>query len=103
MRLRSAGKYGIVAWTAKGGGQHGTTRFLYQLVEIDDDKARNYWEQAAEKGDVRAPYNLGWLYEHGEGVDINYETALDYYRQAFNMGNRNAAAKAEEMRAKLNG
>jgi TPR repeat protein len=31
----------------------------------------------AENGDVLAQYNLGWVYDNGEGVIQNYEKAFE--------------------------
>ncbi len=52
----------------------------------DYEKAREYWEQAAEKGNADALYNLGILYEHGLGVEQDYDKAREYYEKAIATG-----------------
>jgi len=37
---------------------------------------------AAEAGDANAQYDLGGMYEEGQGVEQNYEVALKWYRKA---------------------
>ena len=70
-------------------------------VREDDTKAREYWEQAAIRGHATALYNLGILYEHGEGVSIDYAKALEYYEKADEAGDEDAPAKIEYLRRKL--
>lgn len=40
----------------------------------------------AKNGDVLAQYNLGWMYDNGEGVVQNYEKAFEWYSKAANQG-----------------
>jgi TPR repeat protein len=42
--------------------------------------------KAAEKGDLRAQNNLGYLYEHGLGVVQSYPDALNWYSRAAEAG-----------------
>lgn len=51
-------------------------------VEADDDKARSYFEQAADKGCTLAMINLGNLGEDAE----DYEDAYKWYRMAYALG-----------------
>ena len=44
----------------------------------------------AKNGDVLAQYNLGWMYDNGEGVVQNYEKAFEWYSKAANQGNAQA-------------
>ena len=37
-------------------------------VAQDYTQARQWYEKAAAAGNAQAMYNLGWLYEHGQGV-----------------------------------
>ena len=46
--------------------------------------------KAAEKGDVKAQYNLGVLYHTGKGVDKDYAQAALWYRKAAEQGNGKA-------------
>lgn len=51
-------------------------------VEADDDKARSYFEQAADKGCTLAMINLGNIAEDAE----YYEDAYKWYRMAYVLG-----------------
>ena len=73
-----------------------------RLYELGDDyyfgrgmaqdyaKARDYWEQAAVKGNAEALNGLGYLYRNGLGVTQDYAKARDYYEQAAAKGNVSA-------------
>ncbi|MDD5285830.1 MAG: tetratricopeptide repeat protein [Desulfuromonadaceae bacterium] len=52
------------------------------------DHARAFTEyiSIAERGDVRAQLNVGWMYYYGEGVPQNKAMALDWYRKAAKQG-----------------
>ncbi|MCP4185458.1 MAG: hypothetical protein GY761_19465 [Hyphomicrobiales bacterium] len=49
-------------------------------------KALDIYRIAAKKGSARAHYNIGFLYETGNGVKGNNETAIQYYEKAATMG-----------------
>ena len=62
------------------------------------DYARAYklWRPMADKGEREAQFNIGSLYEHGQGVALDAVKATDWYRKAasrghevaqFNLGN----------------
>ncbi len=53
-------------------------------------KALEWYEQAAEKGDANSMYNLGWMYENGEGTDVNSPKAMEWYRKAIAKGHTDA-------------
>tara|TARA_B100000795_G_scaffold215786_1_gene169659 strand:+ start:399 stop:671 length:273 start_codon:yes stop_codon:yes gene_type:complete len=40
------------------------------------------WTPLAEQGNVKAQYNLGIMYQHGEGVSENDKTAMRWYTLA---------------------
>ena len=40
------------------------------------------WRAFADQGDASAQYNLGVMYEHGQGVPRNYSAALAWFRKA---------------------
>ena len=44
--------------------------------------ALEWYDKAAALGDARAENNLGWLYEHGQGVKQDYAQALAWYGKA---------------------
>ena len=50
-----------------------------------------YWEMAAKGGHAPSMYNLGVLYCNGQGVEQDVETALDWFLNAADKGNADAA------------
>ena len=46
--------------------------------------------EAAEQGDSDAQYNLGYMYESGQGVPRNYKVAVNWYQKAADQGHANA-------------
>jgi TPR repeat protein len=46
--------------------------------------------KAAEQGDADAQFNLGVMYDKGQGVAQDYSQAADWYRKAAEQGNANA-------------
>ncbi len=50
-----------------------------------------YWyRKAAAHGDAWAESNLGYKYQHGQGVPQNYHTAVYWYRKAAAQGDATA-------------
>ena len=56
----------------------------------DYQKAREYWEQAADLGNADALNRLGILYRNGYGVEQDYEIARQCYEKAADWGNADA-------------
>ncbi len=54
--------------------QKATTRNL--------DEAIKYYKLASEQHNYKAQYNLGKMYEIGQGVDKDYDEAIKYYKLA---------------------
>lgn len=52
----------------------------------DYSKARELWLALAERGDARAQYALGRMYEKGRGVERDFGTAAGWYRKAAEQG-----------------
>ena len=48
------------------------------------------WEPLAEQGDADAQYNLGIMYDEGQGVQQDYKVAVKWYRLAAEQGEANA-------------
>ena len=40
------------------------------------------WRPLAEQGDAKSQFQVGWMYEKGQGVSQNFETAVNWYRLA---------------------
>ena len=54
------------------------------------DTVVRLWEGAAEQGLAEAQHNLGLMYEHGDGVDLDYKKALEWYEKAAEQGHAQA-------------
>jgi TPR repeat protein len=52
----------------------------------DFGEAEKWYRQAAEKGVASAQFNLGVMYDLGQGVSRNYEEAAKWYRKAAEQG-----------------
>jgi SEL1 protein len=59
-------------------------------VPRDYHHAFDYFQQAANRGDVAGISNLGFMYAQGLGTDQDNETAIKLYREAANKGNAQA-------------
>jgi uncharacterized protein len=55
-------------------------------VAQDYDKAREWYQKAADAGSAMAMNNLGWLYMNGRGVPQDYGKALQCYQKAADAG-----------------
>ncbi len=64
--------------------------FIYDTVDNDYQKAREHYQYAADKGSVIASYNLGLLYERGEGCAVDLEKAEKLYLDAATKGHTQA-------------
>ena len=54
-----------------------------QAAQAGDFKtALAEWTPLAKQGNVKAQYNLGIMYQHGEGVSENDKTAMRWYTLA---------------------
>jgi TPR repeat protein len=55
-------------------------------------KMRNFQEvkEAAEQGDADAQYNLGLMYDNGEGVEQDKFEAVKWYKKAAEQGHAEA-------------
>ena len=49
-----------------------------------------WYRKAAEQGYANAQYNLGVMYDNGEGVPQDYQEAMSWYRKAAEQGNASA-------------
>ena len=65
----------------------------------DHEAAEEWFKKAAEQGDANAQYNLGLMYEYGQGVDKDYLRALNLYQKAAYQGNSDAQYRAAGMYA----
>jgi surface protein len=56
----------------------------------DEGEAIKYYRKAVEQGHVKAQYFLGWCYQYGKGVKLNYSEAVKWYRKAAEQGHAGA-------------
>jgi TPR repeat protein len=55
-------------------------------IDIDYDKAMNWYLKAAAQGQAAAQANLGTIYLHGQGVQIDYAEAYSWFLNAAKQG-----------------
>jgi len=60
---------------------------------VSHEKAKTWFEKAAEQENGYALNSLGIFYEKGMGVDVDAEKALTYYKRAADTGHVDAQAK----------
>ena len=63
---------------------------LNQAVWADDASDFRQTLQLAEQGNADAQYNLGVMYDNGQGVRQDYAEAARWYRKAAEQGNAKA-------------
>ncbi len=51
------------------------------------------WRPLAEQGNANAQFNLGLMYDNGQGVPQDYAKALQWWRKAAEQGNAKAQSK----------
>ena len=56
------------------------------LLKTDPDRAVSACRLLADQGYAGAQYNLGVMYDHGQGVPQNYAEAAKWYRKAADQG-----------------
>jgi TPR repeat protein len=54
----------------------------YYKTKYRYDEAVEYYEKSAKQGYKKAFYSLGYMYEHGTGVYLDLEKAIEYYRES---------------------
>lgn len=66
----------------------------------DYEKAKYWYEKAAENGNAYAQYQLGTMYEYGLGMNTNDLLALDWYLKAAEQDYESAINKVEQLKGK---
>ena len=66
-----------------------------ELFRKNEDMAFNYAQRAASVGLATAEFALGYFYEVGISVPVNFKEAQSWYRKAAAQGNKDAAARVE--------
>ena len=81
------------------------TRYKSRRVEKNERRANELYRKAmdiniermAEDGNQYACVCLGVMYHYGIGVDLNYSTAVEWYRKAAEQGNANAQKRLRDL------
>ena len=60
------------------------------IVSQDVQKGLEWYRKAAELGNARSMYALGYAYQCGQGVEMNMEEALSWYEKAALAGHETA-------------
>lgn len=63
---------------------------VYYSQSGDYKQAVKWYKKSAEQNYAFAQHNLGYCYEHGEGVPQDYEKAAEWYKKATAKGDPNA-------------
>jgi TPR repeat protein len=66
-------------------------------VKCDSQAAAEWFRQSAEQGYTTAQNNLGYLFEHGQGVPVDYSEAEKWYRLAAEKGDFRAKNAMETL------
>jgi len=63
----------------------------------DFETAYNEWLPLAEKGSTEAQFNIGLMFDRGEGREQDFKTAIDWYVRAAERGFARAQFRLGEM------
>ena len=77
--------------------QAGENYYYGRGVKMDNEKAAEYYLQAANAGHANAQYTLGHMYRFGYGVNKDLQKARYWYQQAADQGNATARVQLEDM------
>ncbi|GMH93221.1 hypothetical protein TrVE_jg9581 [Triparma verrucosa] len=72
-------------------------------VKKDSAQVVKWWKKAAEGGVMDAAYNLAVLYHHGQGVEVDLNSAIEFYELARGLGNQEAPGMIATLKATLDG
>ena len=88
--MRRVSIIGLICWiilsTASLSLAHDTTAAMMQS-----------WKDRAKHGSATAPFQLGWSYAHGQGVEKNQVEAARWYRLGAERGDFQAALELADM------
>ncbi|MBP6437528.1 MAG: sel1 repeat family protein, partial [Paludibacteraceae bacterium] len=66
------------------------TLYLFISPVFADQESFQETKIRATQGDARAQYNLGWMYDNGQGVTQSDSKAFEWYSKAAAQGNAKA-------------
>lgn len=79
-------KSGLVSYVAEGAELVGLSYSETYGEKKDYGEARSWYDEAIEKGDLKALAEKGYLYRKGYGTSKDYKKAFDIYMEAVNKG-----------------
>ncbi len=71
-------------------GEDGPWGPLSRRQQRQMDEVMRLWEAAAEQGLAEAQFNLALTYQQGEGVDVNFKKAVEWFEKAAEQGDAHA-------------
>jgi len=71
-----------------------------KIIPIDNKEALRWYKKAGSAGDINAKYNVGVMYEHGNGVPEDFEKAYKWYYSAAQKGHMAAQLNIANMYSK---
>ncbi len=84
---------------AKGQFMLGSAKFSGSLgYEKDMQAAVQWFQKAAAQNLPQAVYEMGHMYEHGHGVEVNLSKAKEWYNKAKTMGDYRAERKLQSLK-----
>ena len=92
----AADKGNLAAWTALQLFFGPAAEDLNKAIDLyRDNKAADaapYFRRAADQGNIRAQFQVGWMLDKGEGMPSDPANAVVWYRKAADQGDGEAAA-----------
>lgn len=64
----------------------------------DFKTALSLLNDAAQQGNARAQYSLGYMYQHGEGVETDIDVAKSWYKKSAVQGHTKAKAALKKIK-----
>ena len=71
--------------------------YQHRAKKPDLEEAVKWYRKAAEQGNSRAQYELGYCYIKGKGVAQDRNEAIKWYRKAAAQGNASAELRLKEL------
>jgi|TARA_B110000259_G_C13954573_1_gene378181 TPR repeat protein len=65
--------------------------------------ALNEWTEAAEDGDARSQYNVGWMHANGKGTVQDFQEAVAWYTKSAEQGHINSQYNLGNLHLRGNG
>ena len=60
---------------------------------VDKTEAARYFKMSADKGDIDAMYNYGWMLSKGDGIPVDKTEAARYFKMSADKGDIDAMNK----------